>query len=314
GQRIRGNKPPTNMEPQNPTDTNLSGTGAKYKEDQTQCFRLRESKGMGTDDQAKNQRKLVKASSIVDPDPNEPDKEDEIKKSKEEARLDAISKTEVIKIVREEANKLGINPKEAITTKPGELFRKLRMLNMSKLKPKPIADIKIYPKKPVVITVYRGTDGRNFNVHKPFLFGAFGRSKLDELREIIPKKKNIVVNDMMNSLSQMYERLRKILGELRVQPALPTPGKALFQTSRRKQKHMELDPKTRILGLECNRTLLENVLFVNNMVIKEPDYGIFITGEFGDQAFQRWNDIDKVGMEAHVSYLVAASMIKSVNC
>nr|GFC19599.1 retrovirus-related Pol polyprotein from transposon TNT 1-94 [Tanacetum cinerariifolium] len=34
--------------------------------------------------------------------------------------------------------------------------------------------------------------------------------------------------------------------------------------------------------------------------------------EFGDQAFQRWSDIDKVGMEALVSYLVAASMVKSL--
>ncbi|GJX62070.1 hypothetical protein Tco_0294970 [Tanacetum coccineum] len=40
-------------------------------------------------------------------------------------------------------------------------------------------------------------------------------------------------------------------------------------------------------------------------------YGIFFTDEFGDQAFQRWSDIDKVGMEALVSYLVAASMVKS---
>ncbi|GJT78105.1 hypothetical protein Tco_1044830 [Tanacetum coccineum] len=34
------------------------------------------------------------------------------------------------------------------------------------------------------------------------------------------------------------------------------------------------------------------------MVIEEPEYGIFFTDEFGDQAFQRWSDIDKVGMEA----------------
>ncbi|GJW89919.1 hypothetical protein Tco_0167472 [Tanacetum coccineum] len=47
------------------------------------------------------------------------------------------------------------------------------------------------------------------------------------------------------------------------------------------------------------------------MVIEEPGYGIFFTDEFGDQAFQRWSDIDKVGMEALVSYLVAASMVKS---
>ncbi|GJY25344.1 uncharacterized mitochondrial protein-like protein [Tanacetum coccineum] len=74
---------------------------------------------------------------------------------------------------------------------------------------------------------------------------------------------------------------------------------------------MELEPETRIPGLECNRALLENVPFVNNMVIEEPEYGIFFTGEFGDQAFQRWSDIDKVGMEALVSYLVVASLVKS---
>nr|GEX03708.1 hypothetical protein [Tanacetum cinerariifolium] len=134
----------------------------------------REGKGIATDDQAKD-KKMVKASSIVCPDPDEPvgvefminekivyltkqeiqeywDKEEEIKKAEEKSKLNAISKTEVIKVVREEAKKL----------------------------------------------VYRGTDGRNFNVHKPFLFRAFGISKLDELREIIPKKKNTVVKELMN--------------------------------------------------------------------------------------------------------------------
>nr|GFA34120.1 hypothetical protein [Tanacetum cinerariifolium] len=36
-----GNKPPADMEPQNPTDADLSGTGAKYQEDQTQSSKLR---------------------------------------------------------------------------------------------------------------------------------------------------------------------------------------------------------------------------------------------------------------------------------
>ncbi|GJW52066.1 hypothetical protein Tco_0093417 [Tanacetum coccineum] len=134
----------------------------------------------------------------------------------------------------------------------------------SRLNPEPITDIKIHQKtKPVVITVYRGTDGRNFEVHEPFFFGAFGISELDELREIIPKK-NAAVKDLMNSLSRRYERLKKIPKELGIHSALP-----------------------------------------------EPEYRIFFTDEFRDQAFQRWSDIDKVGMEALVSYLVAASMVKS---
>nr|GFD25937.1 hypothetical protein [Tanacetum cinerariifolium] len=36
-----GNKPPTDMEPLHPTNAGLSGTGAKYQEDQTQSSRLR---------------------------------------------------------------------------------------------------------------------------------------------------------------------------------------------------------------------------------------------------------------------------------
>ncbi|GKB79013.1 hypothetical protein Tco_0945908 [Tanacetum coccineum] len=73
----------------------------------------------------------------------------------------------------------------------------------SRLKPETITDIKIHPKtKPVVITVFRGTNGRNFDVHKPFAFGDFGISELDELRKIIPRKKNAVVQDLMNSLSR----------------------------------------------------------------------------------------------------------------
>ncbi|GJU45601.1 hypothetical protein Tco_1202867 [Tanacetum coccineum] len=285
-------------------------------------------------------KKLVKASSIVRPDPNEPvrvkfvingkivylteqeiqdywDKEEQIKKAKEEAMLLVMTKYEVIKVVQEEAEKIRLDPKAIKGVKFGEMFKKAqdakhavlkrqytkkvrKSLELRKhksdsymwtvsgrLKPEPIIDIKIYPKtKPVVITVYRGTNGRNFEVHEPFLFGAFGISELDELREIIPKKKIAV-------------------------SALPVPEQTPSQVSGRKWKLMELEPKTRIPGLECNRALPENIPFVNNSVIEEPEYGIFFTDEFGDQAFQRWTDIDKVGMEALVSYLVAASLVKS---
>nr|GEY10214.1 hypothetical protein [Tanacetum cinerariifolium] len=272
------------------------------------------------------------------------DKEDEIKKAEEEAKLNSISKTEVIKVVCKEAEKLGIHPKEAITSKAGELFKKaldaehdvlkrqhikkvrksLKLRNhkydsymwtvSSRLKPEPITDIKIHPKtKLVVIAVYRGGDGRNFDTHKPFLFGAFGISELDKLREIIPKKKNAMVKDLMNSLSQRCERLRQIPRELGIQSAPPAPKQSPSQTSERKRKHMKLEPETRIPGLECNQTLLENVMFVNNMVIEEPEYRIFFTDEFGDQAFQRWSDINKVGMEALLSYLVWSSLLKMQN-
>ncbi|GJY57253.1 hypothetical protein Tco_0456368, partial [Tanacetum coccineum] len=73
----------------------------------------------------------------------------------------------------------------------------------------------------------------------------------------------------------------------------------------------ELEPEVKVPGLDCDRSLPEGVPFMNNMGIEEPEYGIFFTNVFGDQAFQRWNDIHKVGVDSHVSYLVMASMIKT---
>nr|GEX90125.1 hypothetical protein [Tanacetum cinerariifolium] len=163
--------------------------------------------------------------------------------------------------------KLGIHPKEAIFTKADELFKKAQDAEHEVLKRQHTKKVRLS---------FELKKHKIFVVHKPFLFGAFGISELDELREIIPNKKNTVVAELMNSLSQ------------------------------RKQKHIELEPETRIPRLECNRTL------PNNMVIEEPEYEIFFTDEFGDQAFQRWSDIDKVRMLALVSYLVAASVVKSL--
>nr|GEV36466.1 hypothetical protein [Tanacetum cinerariifolium] len=235
-------------------------------------------------------------------------KEEQIKKSREEARLFAISKPEVIKAIQEEANKLGIHLKEAITTKAGEKYKKAQDTEheaikrqrtekvrksiklkkhkfdnymwtiSSRLKPDTITDIKIHLKtKPVVIIVFR------------------------------------VVQDLMNSLSQRYEKIRKIHEELGIKSALraPAPEQASSKPSRKKRKHMELEPEIKNYVLEYNQALLDNVSLVNNMVIEEPEHGIFFTDEFGDQAVQRWSDIDKVGMEALVTYLVAASMVQS---
>nr|GEW02772.1 copia protein [Tanacetum cinerariifolium] len=67
--------------------------------------------------------------------------------------------------------------------------------------------------------------------------------------------------------------------------------------------------KLEMIRLECNRTLPENVLFVNNMVIEEPKYGMFFIDVFGDQAFQRMNDMHKVDIETLLTYLVMDSNI-----
>ncbi|GJZ02812.1 hypothetical protein Tco_0520773 [Tanacetum coccineum] len=228
------------------------------------ALRIDKGKGITTESEEDSSKKLVPAST------NEQiDKEELIKKAEEDAKILAISKPEVIKVVQDEAKKIGLDPKKIASAKAGEKFKKAqdakhqvlkrehtekvrKSLELRKhkfecymwtinnrLKPETITDIKIHPKtKPVVITVYRGTDDRNFDVHIPFAFGAFGISELDELREIIPKKKNAVVHDLMNSISRRYERIRKIPEEHGIKSALPDPApeQASFQSSRKKRK------------------------------------------------------------------------------
>ncbi|GJR93824.1 hypothetical protein Tco_0265998 [Tanacetum coccineum] len=115
----------------------------------------------------------------------------------------------------------------------------------NRIKPKLITDVRIYPNtKPIIASVFRNIDKRNFDVYQPFKFLDFGITELDELGPIIQKKKNFVVKDLMTSLSKRYERLNKILKELGIQSALPAPihEQASSQTLGRKRKHMELEP------------------------------------------------------------------------
>ncbi|GJR36860.1 putative ribonuclease H-like domain-containing protein [Tanacetum coccineum] len=108
-----------------------------------------------------------------------------------------------------------------------------------------------------------------------------------------------------------YERLKKIPEELGIQSALhaPAPKQASSQLSGRKRKIIYLEPEIRIPGLECNRSLPEGVLFVNNMVIEEPEYGMFFIDFVGDKAFQRMSGIHKVDVETLLTYFVMASTI-----
>nr|GEW10281.1 retrovirus-related Pol polyprotein from transposon TNT 1-94 [Tanacetum cinerariifolium] len=262
------NREEKSKEPKHSTDANIEFIGSSKSQPsitQAQPITIinpepiilhREGKGIATDEKVEDQRKLAKASSIIRPDPDAHKKE-KIKKAKEEARLIAISKLEVIKIVSEEAKKLVIHPKEAITTKDGEKFKKAQDAEHEVLK-------RQHTEK-------------------------FGISELDELREIIPRKKNVVVQDLMNSLSRRYERIRKNSKELGIKSAhpAPTPKQASSKSLRKKRKHIELEPEIKIPRLECNRALPENVPFVKNMVIEEPEHGIFFTDKFSNQEFQR---------------------------
>ncbi|GKB69121.1 hypothetical protein Tco_0930533 [Tanacetum coccineum] len=163
-------------------------------------------------------KKLVKASRKVHPDSDEPVR---IKKAAEEAKLLAMTKSKLIKVIHEEASKAGIDPKVLESAKGSQDFQniqdaEMKVLNRehsqkvkkamgvkknriddymwttsSRLKPEIIIDIKIHPNtKPTVITIYMGTNKRNFEVHNPFKFGDFGVTELDELGPIIQSKMN----------------------------------------------------------------------------------------------------------------------------
>ncbi|GJV80146.1 retrovirus-related pol polyprotein from transposon TNT 1-94 [Tanacetum coccineum] len=237
-------------------------------------------KGIATKETDESTKKLVPVSREVRQDPNEPirvpyeihgkvyqltndeiqahmDKEEKIKKSTEKAKLLAMNKLELIKVVQEEANKVGVDPKILASIKGGQEFKEiqdveLQVLNKehsqkvkkqmeirkkrlkqymwttsSRLKPKLITDAKIHPNiKHAVLTFYRVNDRRNFNVHNPFKFADFGITELDELSPIIEKKKNKIVGELMISLEKRYERLNKIQKELGIQSALPAPVQA----------------------------------------------------------------------------------------
>ncbi|GJY66024.1 putative reverse transcriptase domain-containing protein [Tanacetum coccineum] len=61
--------------------------------------------------------KLVPASKVIREDPDEPiRKEDKIKKATKEAKMFEMTKTEVIKVVQEEAEKIGLDPKIVVST------------------------------------------------------------------------------------------------------------------------------------------------------------------------------------------------------
>ncbi|GJW31293.1 hypothetical protein Tco_0051325 [Tanacetum coccineum] len=225
----------------------------------------------------------------------------------QEAKLIKLSKPELIKAVEEVASKAGVDPKDPRISNGGKEFLKIQDAEyiilqrehlaklkkirfdqyvwntQNKLKPEKIIDILIHPNiRPIIITIYMINDRRNFDVYKNFKFGDFGVSEWDELGE-----------HGINPSLLLYEQ----------DPSL---------SSSRKRKALELEPEVRIAGLECNRSLLEGIMFVNNKVIKRPEHVIFFIDAFGDQAFQRISDIYKVEVKSLLGYMVMAGNVSTL--
>ncbi|GJT11246.1 hypothetical protein Tco_0858288 [Tanacetum coccineum] len=109
--------------------------------------RIDKGKRIATESDEDPSKILVPASTIVRPDSDEEvkvpymingtmcyltdkemqaylDREEKLRKVAEEERLLAISKPEVIKVVQEEAEKIGLDPKKIASAKAGEKFKK----------------------------------------------------------------------------------------------------------------------------------------------------------------------------------------------
>ncbi|GKC27225.1 hypothetical protein Tco_1034519, partial [Tanacetum coccineum] len=196
--------------------------------------KIDKGKGIKTKSDDDPSKKLVKASSIVRPDPDEP----------------------------EEAEKIGLDPKAIKCAKAGEMFKKSQDAEHVILK-------RQHTKK-----VIKSLELRKHK-YDSYMWTISSRLKLEPITDIKihSKTKTVVITVTLSlwCICRRYERLKKILEELGIHSALPAPvpKQASSRSSRRKQKHMALEPKTRIPGLEYNRALPENAPFVNNMVIEE---------------------------------------------
>ncbi|GKD59784.1 hypothetical protein Tco_1297293 [Tanacetum coccineum] len=118
-----------------------------HPESSQASLRIDKGKGITTESDEDPLKNLVPASTIVCPDPDEEvkvsymingkmcyltdkemqaylDSEEKLSQAAEEERLLAISKPEVIKVVQEEAENIGLDPKKIASAKAGEKFKK----------------------------------------------------------------------------------------------------------------------------------------------------------------------------------------------
>ncbi|GKA62504.1 hypothetical protein Tco_0762023 [Tanacetum coccineum] len=148
-------------------------------------LRIDKGKGIATESDVDPSKRIVPASTIIRPDPDEP-----VRKVVEEAKLLAMSRPEDAE-------------HEVLKREHSKKVKRLTELNRRRDEE------------------YMNNDIRNFDIHQPFRFSDFEITELDELGPIRQKKKNSVVKDLMTSLSKRYERLKKVPEELGIQSALP---------------------------------------------------------------------------------------------
>nr|GEV61332.1 copia protein [Tanacetum cinerariifolium] len=328
-----GNKPPVDMESIIPTVVDPSGTGAKYQVDQTQSTRLRYQDQKQSDEAQESEDDILGAGKKIDEDPQAAKIQHH--SSPPQAYKPQSSHAPSIEASNTDSSCDDILRKYDNNLTPTEC--QLAAVNYANLK----ASIDEYDNENIahkdqtdklVEASMKSLDKISTTISDLY-------KGLNIIAELLKEINNVVKDDPVinKKISKATEQEKPdeskhltdanidFIGSSNPQPSItqaqpitiinPEPiipqreRKASSKSLRKKRKHIELESEIRIPGLECNRALPENVSFVNNMVIEEPEYGIFFTDEFGDQAFQRWSHIVKVGMEAIVSHLVAAFMV-----
>nr|GEX42443.1 hypothetical protein [Tanacetum cinerariifolium] len=136
------------------------------------------------------------------------------------------------------------------------------------------------------------TEAKELRTKRIDQIGDFRVTEWDKLGPVIKKKKNKVVGELMTSLGKKYHRLKVIPRKIGITLSLLTPRQVLYPALGRNKIAHE-SPKVCILRLECNRSLPEGVLFVNNLVTELPKNDLFFIDVFGNEAFQRMNNIYK---------------------
>ena len=115
-------------------------------------------------------------------------------------------------------------------------------------------------------------------------------------------------------MKERYDRLKAMPGALNIPSLLPasTTGTAPPKATKRKRKHIDSEPETKVPGLDCDRSIPEGITFMNNVVFEHPERGLCFMDEYGNPGFQRWSDMDRAGVKAMLVYLMLASHVRCV--
>ncbi|GKA71677.1 hypothetical protein Tco_0777816 [Tanacetum coccineum] len=170
-----------------PTQAQPITTITTHPESSQAALRIDKGKGIATESNEEPSKKLVPTSTIVCLDPDEEvkvpylinrkmcyltdkemqaylDKEEKLRKADEEARLLAISKPEVIKVVQEEAEKIRLDPKKVASAKADLMISLSKRYERLKKIPKELGIQSALPAPLVMASMVKTEENARFSL------------------------------------------------------------------------------------------------------------------------------------------------------